>query len=56
VKISGNPERTGVPRIFFSKVVRADGTEVVRGGDRLNEIEEDRRLRALQRSASAPAK
>jgi len=56
LKISGNPERTGAPRIFFSKLVRANGTEVVRGGDRLNEIEEDRRLRALQRAASAPAK
>jgi len=56
VKISGNPERTGMPRIFFSKLVRADGTEVVRGGDRLNEIEEDRRLRAAQRAAPTPAK
>jgi hypothetical protein len=55
-KISGNPERTGAPRIFFSKIVRADGTELVRGGDRLNAIEEDRRLRAAQRAASAPAK
>ena len=55
VKISGNPERTGVPRIFFTKLVRADGTELVRGGDRLNAIEEDRRLRAAQR-ATAPAK
>jgi len=56
VKISGNPERTGATRIFFSKLVRADGTEVVRGADRLNAIEEDRRLRAAQRAATAPAK
>ncbi|MEO8467561.1 MAG: DUF6152 family protein [Gammaproteobacteria bacterium] len=56
VKISGNPERTGAPRIFFSKLVRADGTAVVRGGDRLNAIEEDRRLRAAQRATSTPAK
>ncbi len=56
VKISGNPERTGTPRIFFSKLVRADGTELVRGGDRLNAIEEDRRLRAAQRAAPTPAK
>jgi hypothetical protein len=56
VKISGNPERTGAPRIFFSKIVRADGSELVRGGDRLNAIEEDRRLRAAQRAASTPAK
>jgi uncharacterized protein DUF6152 len=55
VKISGNPERTGAQRIFFTKLVRADGTELVRGGDRLNAIEEDRRLRAAQRAA-APAK
>ena len=56
VKISGNPERTGAARIFFSKIVRADGTELVRGGDRLNAIEEDRRLRAAQRAAAPPAK
>lgn len=53
VKMSGNPERTGVPRMFFSKLVRADGTELVRGGDRLNAIEEDRRLRAAQRATPA---
>jgi hypothetical protein len=56
VKISGNPERTGGARIFFSKLVRADGTELVSGGDRLNAIEEDRRLRAAQRAAPTPAK
>jgi Family of unknown function (DUF6152) len=56
VKISGNPERTGGPRIFFSKLVRADGTQLVRGGDRLNAIEEDRRLRAAQRAAPPAAK
>ena len=55
MKISGNPERTGEQRIFFTKLVRADGTELVRGGDRLNAIEEDRRLRAAQRAA-VPAK
>ena len=55
VKISGNPERTGAQRIFFTKLVRADGTALVRGGDRLNAIEEDRRARAAQRAA-APAK
>lgn len=55
VKISGNPERTGEPRIFFRKLVRTDGTELVRGGDRLNAIEEDRRQRAAQRAAG-PAK
>jgi hypothetical protein len=53
VKISGNPERTGVPRIFFTKLVRADGTELLRGGDRLNAIEEDRRLRAAQRAGAS---
>jgi hypothetical protein len=54
LKISGNQERTGEPRIFFTKLVRADGTELVRGGVRLNAIEEDRRARAAQRAA-APA-
>ncbi len=53
VKISGNPDRTGGARIFFSKLVRADGTELVNGGDRANAIEEDRRLRAAQRAVPA---
>jgi hypothetical protein len=56
VKISGNPERTGGSRIFFTKLVHEDGTALVRGGDRLNAIEEDRRLRAAQRAAGGAAK
>jgi hypothetical protein len=56
VTISGAPERTGAQRIFFAKLVRADGTQLVRGGDRLNSIEEDRRQRALQRATPTDKK
>ena len=49
VTVTGNPSHTEENRIFFLKLVHADGTELVRGGQRLNAIEEDRRQRALQR-------
>jgi hypothetical protein len=57
VKISGSPERNGGQRIFFSKLVRADGTELLRPAiDRVSAIEEERRQRAAQRAASGDAK
>jgi Family of unknown function (DUF6152) len=47
--VTGNPSHTEPNRMFFRKLVRADGTELVRGGQRFNSIEEDRRERARQR-------
>jgi len=47
--VTGNPSHTEPDRMFFRKLVRADGTELVRGGQRFNSIEEDRRERARQR-------
>ena len=56
VKISGSPERTGGSRIFFTKLVRSDGSELLMpGAERLKTIEEERRQNALQRTP-APAK
>jgi len=53
VRISGSPERTGGPRIYFSKLVHADGRELVRPAlDRNNTIDEERRQRALQRDTT----
>jgi len=49
VTVTGNPSHTESNRLFFRKLVHADGTELVRGSQRLNAIEEDRRQRARQR-------
>jgi hypothetical protein len=53
VLVSGNPERTGEPRMFFARIVRADGAQIVRGGNQLNAAKEKRRLRAAQKAAAA---
>jgi hypothetical protein len=51
VTISGNPERTGASRMFFVKLVRADGTELLLPQvERYNAIEAERRQRALERT------
>src|SRR5262245_54923822 len=50
VTVTGNPSHSESNRIFFLKLVRPDGTELVRGAQRLNAIEEERRQRALQRN------
>jgi hypothetical protein len=50
ITVTGNPSHTESNRIFFIKLVHADGTELVRGGKRLSAIEEDRRQRARQRN------
>ena len=50
VTVTGNPTHTGSDRLFFRKLVRADGTELLPAGpQRLNAIEEERRQRARQR-------
>jgi hypothetical protein len=49
--VSGNPTHTNSPRLFFRRLVRADGTEVMRHQDtRGTTIDEQRRERARQRS------
>ena len=51
VTVTGNPSRTSSSRMFFRKLVRADGTELLPGdAQRLNAVEEERRQRALQRN------
>jgi hypothetical protein len=50
VTVTGNPSHTDSRRIFFIKLLHADGTELVRGAlQRYSGVEEDRRQRALQR-------
>ena len=49
--VTGNPTHTGSPRMFFTKLVRADGTELLREDTlRTKAIDEERRQRALQRN------
>ena len=46
VTVTGNPTHTGSARIFFRRIVRADGTELLPGNaQRLDTIEEQRRRR-----------
>ena len=53
ITVTGNPTHTGSQRVFFRKLVRADGTELLPAGpQRLKAIEEERRQRALQRTQS----
>jgi hypothetical protein len=51
VTVTGNPTHSGSARLAFQRLVRADGTELVRPGDKvLDSIEEARRQRARERS------
>lgn len=44
--VTGNPTHAGSARMFFRKIVRADGTELLPGNaQRLDTIEEQRRRR-----------
>ena len=52
ITVTGNPTHTGSQRMFFRKLVRADGAELLPAGpQRLKSIEEERRQRALQRTS-----
>ena len=50
VTVTGNPAHETPNRMFFLKLVHANGSELVRGGQRGKDIDEDRRQRALQRN------
>ena len=51
VTATGNPTHTGSQRMFFRRLVRPDGTELLPAGpQRLKAVEEERRQRALQRN------
>ena len=51
VTVSGNPTHTGSARIFFRKLVHADGSELLPAApQRAAALEEERRQRALQRN------
>ena len=51
VTVTGNPTHTDSQRMFFRRLVRPNGTELLPAADqRLNAIEEERRQRARQRN------
>lgn len=51
VTVTGNPTHTGSQRMFFRRLVRTDGTELLPGtAQRQNAIDEERRRRALERN------
>jgi hypothetical protein len=51
VTVTGNPTHTGSDRLYFKKLVHADGTELLPAGpQQLNAVEEERRQRALLRN------
>jgi len=50
VTVSGNPTHTGSQRLFFRRLTRPDGSELLpTGAQRLSAIEEERLRRASQR-------
>src|SRR5215467_15112591 len=50
VTVTGNPTHTGSDRMFFRKLVHADGTELLPGApQRESTLEEERRQRARER-------
>ena len=52
VTVTGNPTHTGSDRMFFRKLVHADGSELLPAGpQRANALEEERRQRARERDA-----
>jgi len=51
VTVTGNPTWEGSRRMFFRRLVRADGSELLPGNaQRLSAIEEERRQRAAKRT------
>ena len=51
ITVTGNPTHTGSPRIFYTRIVLADGTERIGPGTGdLGAVEQERRQRAAQRN------
>ena len=52
VTVTGNPAHSGAPKMFFIRLIRADGSELLRPFlERFDLIDEQRRQRAQQRDA-----
>jgi len=52
VTVTGNPTHSGAPKMFFIRLIRADGSELLRPlFERFDSIDEQRRQRAQQRDA-----
>jgi Family of unknown function (DUF6152) len=46
--VTGNPTHTGSQQMFFTRLERADGSVLARGGNRIESIEDERRRRREQ--------
>ena len=53
LSITGNPTHTGSRQMFFSRLERADGSVLARGGDRIESLEDERRRRIEERRRQA---
>lgn len=51
--VTGNPTHTGSQQMFFTRLERSDGSTLVRGGNRIELIEDERRRRREQRRQQA---
>ncbi len=50
IMVSGNPTHVDSPRLFFRRLIRADGAEMVRPMDALENTIDEQRRRARERS------
>lgn len=53
LEVTGNPAHTGSQQMFFNRLRRSDGSELVRGGNRIQSIEDERRRRIEERRRRA---
>jgi hypothetical protein len=49
LSVTGNPTHTGSLQMFFVRLERVDGSVMLRGGNRIQSIEDERRRRIDQR-------
>jgi hypothetical protein len=49
LRVTGNPTHTGSRQIFFTRLERNDGSIMVRGGNRIQSIEDERQRRRERR-------
>ncbi|MGD2166982.1 MAG: DUF6152 family protein [Gammaproteobacteria bacterium] len=54
LSVTGNPTHTGSQQMFFMRFEREDGEVVVRGGDTIQSLEDERRRRREQRRRQDP--
>jgi len=53
LEVTGNPTHSGSAQMFFNRLRRADGSELARGGNRVQSLEDERRRRIEERRRAA---